>query len=144
MHPGRAAGRLRGKHTRLVLRCCAVRAFRALRKAVEIIEGVEKDRQRRRGGRPTASQFMVGEDGRLHEVLDTEGNVASNAMARCDVHQVADDRAACQARIMGMGNTEGSVAGGGLIREVETVTMPQGVSAVTAEPQTSDPIVLTR
>jgi hypothetical protein len=77
-------------------------------------------------------------------VLDTEGNLASNAMARCDVHQLADDRAACQARIMGMGNTEGSVAGGGLIREVETVTLPQGVSAVTAEPQTSDPIVLTR
>ena len=47
---------------------------RALRKAVEIIEGVQADRRKRRGGRGPRSHFAVGEDGRLHEILDTDGN----------------------------------------------------------------------
>jgi hypothetical protein len=34
------------------------------------------------------------------------------------------------------------VAGGGLLREVETVVMPQGSGSVTIEPKTSDPVVL--
>ena len=75
-------------------------------------------------------------------VLETEGNLQANAMARCSVFQASDDKAACQARVMGMGSMEGSVAGGGLIREVETVEMPAGASSVTVEPQTSDPVVL--
>ena len=53
--------------------------------------------------------------------LETYGKNEQHAMARCDVHTTSDDRAACQARVMGAGNVEGSVAGGGLIREVETV-----------------------
>lgn len=56
--------------------------------------------------------------------LETYGQHESHAMARCDVHTTGEDRAACQARVMGMGNVEGSVAGGGLIREVETVIEP--------------------
>jgi hypothetical protein len=75
-------------------------------------------------------------------VLDTEGNLIANGTARCNVFQAADDKAACQARVMGMGQIEGSVAGGGLIREVETVEMPSGTNTVTAQPQTSDPVVL--
>jgi len=75
-------------------------------------------------------------------LLDTEGNLQANAMARCEMHAVSEDKAACQARVMGMGNTEGSVAGGGLIREVETVVLPSGQSSVTVQPQTSDPVVL--
>ena len=68
---------------------------------------------------------------------------AGNAAARCDVHGVAEDRAACRARMMGMGNVEGSVAGGGLIRESETVIFPEGQASVTIQPQTtSEPIVL--
>lgn len=66
---------------------------------------------------------------------------AQNAAARCNVLQ-GEDRAACNARMMGYGNVEGSVAGGGLIREVETVTMPAGERTVTVQPQTSDPVVL--
>lgn len=75
-------------------------------------------------------------------VLDTQGSLAANAMARCEVFQAADDKAACQARVMGMGNLDGSVAAGGVIREVETVVMPKGASSVTVQPQTSDPVVL--
>jgi hypothetical protein len=44
--------------------------------------------------------------------------------------------------MLGFGSTSGSVAGGGLLREVETVVMPAGSSSVTIQPQTSDPVVL--
>ena len=67
---------------------------------------------------------------------------SDHAMARCEVHQAGEDKAACRARVMGMGNVEGSVAGGGLIRESETVVLPDGQASVTVIPQTSDPIVL--
>jgi hypothetical protein len=76
-------------------------------------------------------------------VLDNaNGQFQSNAVARCDV-QTGEDRAACRARMMGFGSTEGSVAGGGVLREVETVVLPAGQSSVTIEPKTSDPVVLT-
>jgi hypothetical protein len=54
-------------------------------------------------------------------VLDTAGSVDANAMGRCEVHTISEDRAACRARVMGMGDIEGSVAGGGLLRESEIV-----------------------
>lgn len=75
--------------------------------------------------------------------LEAYGNHESHAMQRCEVHRIAEDRAACRARIMGMGGTDGSVAGGGLLRESETVILPSGQHSVTIEPQTSsEPIVL--
>lgn len=74
--------------------------------------------------------------------LETYGNHESHAMSRCEVHQGGEDRAACRARIMGMGSVEGSVAAGGLLREVETVVLPEGQASVTIQPQTSDPVVL--
>jgi hypothetical protein len=76
-------------------------------------------------------------------VLDTAGNLQANAMARCDVFgTTGEDRAACQARVMGMGSIEGSLAGGGLLREVETVVLPEGQHSVTIDPKTEDPVVL--
>ena len=75
-------------------------------------------------------------------VLDNAGaSFEANAAARCDVLK-GEEKAACQARMMGYGSTSGSVAGGGLLREVETVVMPPGDSSVTIEPKTSDPVVL--
>ena len=75
-------------------------------------------------------------------VLDNAvASFESNAVARCDV-LIGEDKAACQARMMGYGSTSGSVAGGGLLREVETVVMPPGDSSVTIEPKTADPVVL--
>jgi hypothetical protein len=65
----------------------------------------------------------------------------ANAQARCDA-LAGEEKAACQARVLGYGNTSGSVAGGGVLREVETVVMPPGQSSVTVQPQTSDPVVL--
>jgi hypothetical protein len=43
----------------------------------------------------------------------------ANATARCEA-QPAADRAACVQRILGAGSTQGSVGGGGLIRQTET------------------------
>ena len=75
-------------------------------------------------------------------VLDNAGaKFDSNASARCDV-LAGEEKAACQARVMGYGNTSGSVAGGGLLREVETVVMPAGSGQVTIQPKTADPVVL--
>jgi len=75
-------------------------------------------------------------------VLNTYGNHEQNAMARCNVFTTGEDKAACQARVMGMGSADGSVAGGGVIREVETVVLPEGQHSVTIDAQTSDPVVL--
>jgi len=74
-------------------------------------------------------------------VLDSGTNYASNALARCDV-LMGEDKAACQARIAGYGNTSGSVAGGGVIREVETVVVPADATSVVIEPKTSDPVLV--
>lgn len=54
----------------------------------------------------------------LHTAPDAV--LAQNAEQRCDALQ-GDEKVACQARIEGMGTTEGSVAGGGLLRELTIV-----------------------
>lgn len=75
-------------------------------------------------------------------VLDNAGaQFQANATARCDALS-GEDKAACRARLMGYGETSGSVAGGGLLREVETVVLPAGARSVTVEPKTSEPVVL--
>jgi uncharacterized protein YgiB involved in biofilm formation len=76
-------------------------------------------------------------------LLDTAGSPDANAMARCDVFTSGEDKAACQARVMGMGNADGSVAGGGVITEVETVVVPAGQRSMIIEQQTPNPVFLT-
>lgn len=73
--------------------------------------------------------------------LDSGTNYAANALARCDV-LTGEDKAACQARIVGYGSTDGSVAGGGVIRQVETVVVPANATSVVIEPKTSDPVLV--
>lgn len=75
-------------------------------------------------------------------LLDNAGaQFQANAAARCEALS-GEEKAACQARVMGYGSATGSVAGGGVLREVETVVMPEGRGTVTIEPKTSDPVVL--
>lgn len=62
----------------------------------------------------------------------------ANALARC-LPLSGEDRAACEARVMGFGNTSGSVAGGGLLRWVETVVLPPSKSEVSFAPKTAEP-----
>ena len=73
--------------------------------------------------------------------LDTGNDLKANAMARCEPLS-GEDKAACQARVMGYGQSSGSVAGGGVLHQVETVVLPPGQSEVTIQPKTSDPVVL--
>jgi len=75
------------------------------------------------------------------EVAGDRSQYEQNAMARCNAFS-GEDKAACKARMMGFGETSGSVAGGGVLREVETVVVPAGQDAVTIQPKTSDPVVL--
>lgn len=49
-------------------------------------------------------------------------DLQGNAMQRCMVHQGVD-RSACEARMRGEGSVEGSVGGGGVLRE-KTVVVP--------------------
>lgn len=74
--------------------------------------------------------------------LDNAGaQFDANKVARCEP-LAGEEKAACQARMMGYGNTSGSVAAGGVLREVETVVLPPGASSVTIEPKTDEPVVL--
>ena len=61
---------------------------------------------------------------RAGKVDNAGGNFQANAMMRCKAHPVAADQSACEARIMGQGKAQGSVAGGGVITEVETIIQP--------------------
>ena len=79
---------------------------------------------------------------RAGKVDNAGGQFSANAMARCDVLS-GDDQLACRARVAGYGNPQGSVAGGGVIREIETVTTPKDVSTVVIQPQTpTDTIIV--
>jgi hypothetical protein len=78
---------------------------------------------------------------RAGKVDNANGQFAANALKRCDVFK-GEDQIACQARIVGYGKTEGSVAGGGAIRLVETVVVPEGATNVRVQPQTSTDIVV--
>jgi hypothetical protein len=65
----------------------------------------------------------------------------ANAMKRCDA-LTGEEQVACRARIAGYGETQGSVAGGGVIRQVETVVVPADATSVRIQPQTSSDIVV--
>lgn len=65
----------------------------------------------------------------------------ANALARCGPF-TGEHRAACEARVLGFGGTSGSVAGGGLLRWVETVVMPADTSNFTFAPKTLEPVVV--
>ena len=60
---------------------------------------------------------------------------------RCNA-LTGEDKIACEARIVGYGNTQGSVAGGGVIREVETVVLPRDATNVVIQPQTANDAII--
>ncbi|MES2972454.1 MAG: hypothetical protein V4757_02555 [Pseudomonadota bacterium] len=75
--------------------------------------------------------------------LDTTGDLTANALARCNVLN-GTDRVACEARVLGYGGAAGSVAGGGVIKEVEVISVPADPNQpVRIEPQTASPVILT-
>lgn len=65
----------------------------------------------------------------------------ANALQRCAV-LTGEYRAACEARVAGLGEASGSVRGGGILKQIETVVLPPGKSSVTIEPKTASPVLL--
>jgi hypothetical protein len=70
-----------------------------------------------------------------------DANLKANRLARCDALK-GEDRDACQARVVGYGDASGSVAGGGVIRQVETIVVPADAASVRVRPQTSNPVIV--
>lgn len=61
-------------------------------------------------------------EARAGNFASSQGQYAQNARARCEALQ-GIDRTACEQRMSGQGTTEGSVGGGGILRE-RTITVP--------------------
>ncbi|GAC1407576.1 MAG: hypothetical protein NVSMB6_05430 [Burkholderiaceae bacterium] len=59
------------------------------------------------------------------QLTSNDGSFERNAMQRCDVLPAADQEA-CRLRVSGVGSTSGSVAAGGVVREVVTQTPVAG------------------
>ncbi len=78
-----------------------------------------------------------------HGALTTPSaqSMGANAMARCEGMQAAD-MAACRARMMGYGQTSGSVAGGGVLRELDVVEMQPGQDSVNVAPKGDTPVLV--
>jgi hypothetical protein len=71
-------------------------------------------------------------DKRSGKLDNAGGQFETNALKRCEVLK-GEDQIACEARIMGYGSTSGSVAGGGVVRQVETVVQPSSNGSITIE-----------
>lgn len=78
---------------------------------------------------------------RKGQLAKPDENYMANALMRCEPLS-GEEKAACEARVLGFGNTSGSVAGGGLLRWVETVVLPPGQDQVTIAPKTREPVVV--
>ena len=70
---------------------------------------------------------------RAGKVDNAGGQFQANAMQRCSVLP-AQDKTACEVRVLGYGNSQGSVAGGGVITEIETVVVPNNSGATKVQP----------
>lgn len=80
-------------------------------------------------------------DKRAGKLDNSGGQFDANAAQRCNV-LTGEDKVACEARVAGIGTAQGSVAGGGVIREVETVIVPSDGSTVRVQPQTDSIVVI--
>jgi len=75
------------------------------------------------------------------QLATDDSQLRANATQRCKVFE-GEAKAACIVRMSGHGDTSGSVAGGGILREVETVVVRPGTGPVRIEPRTADPVIL--
>ena len=78
---------------------------------------------------------------RAGKVDNAGGQFNANALMRCNVLQ-GEDKIACEARVIGYGNPQGSVAGGGVITQVETVVVPATPEVINIQPQTSSDTII--
>ena len=78
---------------------------------------------------------------RAGKVDNAGGQFKANALMRCNVLQ-GEDKVACEARVSGFGSPQGSVAGGGVITQVETVVVPTAPGAIDIQPQTNSNAII--
>ena len=78
---------------------------------------------------------------RAGKVDNAGGQFNANALQRCNVLQ-GEDKVACEARVAGYGSPQGSVAGGGVITQVETVVVPKSPDVINIQPQTSSDTII--
>ena len=78
---------------------------------------------------------------RAGKVDNAGGQFSANALQRCNVLQ-GEDKVACEARVVGYGSPQGSVAGGGVITQVETVVIPKSPEVINIQPQTSSDTII--
>ena len=78
---------------------------------------------------------------RAGKVDNAGGQFEANALQRCNVLK-GEDKIACAARVNGYGNAQGSVAGGGVVTEIETVVVPKGPEVINIQPQTSTDAII--
>jgi hypothetical protein len=79
---------------------------------------------------------------RAGRIDSAAGQYQANSLKRCEVLE-GENKVACVARVLGYGSPRGSVAGGGVLTQVETVVVPQRPGVINIQPQTkSDTIVV--
>lgn len=78
---------------------------------------------------------------RAGQLDNAGGQFGANALQRCNVLQ-GEDKIACEARVAGYGSPQGSVAGGGVITQVETVVVPKSPEVINIQPQTSSDTII--
>ena len=78
---------------------------------------------------------------RAGQIDNAGGQFGANALQRCNVLQ-GEDKIACEARVAGYGSPQGSVAGGGVITQVETVVVPKSPEVINIQPQTSSDTII--
>ncbi len=113
---------------------CAMLAFPAFAQAQS--STYQQEVQACRSGKSAQDRETCLEEARNAQAerrrgqLGKEGaDYTANAMARCQ-SMTGDDLKDCRARVLGSGTTSGSVAGGGVLRQVETVVAPAGAGEV--------------
>jgi hypothetical protein len=78
---------------------------------------------------------------RAGKVDNAGGQFKANALMRCNAFK-GEDKAACESRVTGMGKSAGSVAGGGVITEVQTTVAPTPSEAVSSQPRTGTDTIM--
>lgn len=69
----------------------------------------------------------------------SQAELQRNALQRCQVHTIAEDRAICERMVRGEGEVSGSVRGGGQIRSIETTVFPPAPPVSSPPPMAPPP-----
>ena len=89
------------------------------REDIKVCNSGQSNQDRATCRREAGSALAEAKRGALNEA---PGQYQQNALQRCNVHKDAAEHRACEARMSGLGTSEGSVAAGGVLYQSVTVT----------------------